>query len=117
MATTGQNDTVEREVRIAARPETIFPFFTDPAKMVRWKGVHATLDPRPGGIYRVDVTGRNVAKGEYVEVNDLQAYLDKAEKLGGKTIMPPTEIPDQVTLAMFTDPEGNVIGLVKSEHQ
>ena len=68
MAMPDQSDVVEREVRIAARPETIFPFFTDPAKMVRWKGVHATLDPRPGGIYRVDVTGRDVARGEYVEV-------------------------------------------------
>ena len=52
----------------------------------------------------------------YVEVDDLQAYLDKAESMGGKTIMPPTEIPDQVTMALFTDPEGNVIGMVKSEN-
>ena len=51
----------------------------------------------------------------YVEVDDLQAYLDKAESLGGKTIMPPTEIPDMVTMAQFTDPEGNIVGLVKSE--
>lgn len=49
----------------------------------------------------------------YAQVDDLQAYLDKAEKLGGKTIMPPTEIPDAVTLAMFSDPEGNIIGMVK----
>ena len=51
----------------------------------------------------------------FVEVNDLQAYLDKAERLGGTTVMPPTEIPNMVTMAMFTDPEGNVTGLVKSE--
>ncbi len=59
---------VVREVRINAKPETVFPFFTDPAKMLRWKGVDAMLDPRPGGIYRVNVTGRNVARGEYLEV-------------------------------------------------
>ena len=46
----------------------------------------------------------------YVDVDDLQAYLDKAEQLGGRTIMPPTELP-QVTLALFADPEGNVIGM------
>jgi hypothetical protein len=51
----------------------------------------------------------------YVEVDDLQAYLRKAERLGGKTVMPPTEIPNMVTFAMFTDPDGNVIGLVKAE--
>jgi predicted enzyme related to lactoylglutathione lyase len=50
----------------------------------------------------------------YVQVNELQqAYLDKAEKLGGKTIVPPTEIPNTVTFAMFQDPEGNMIGLLK----
>ncbi len=51
----------------------------------------------------------------YAQVDDLQAYLDKAEKLGGKTIMPPTVIPDAVTMAMFADPEGNIIGMVKEE--
>lgn len=48
----------------------------------------------------------------YVQVDDLQAYLDKAESLGGKTILPPTVIPDTVTLAMFTDPDGNIMGMV-----
>lgn len=49
----------------------------------------------------------------YVQVPDLQACLDKVEKTGGKTVMPPTEIPDYVTFAMFADPEGNVIGIIK----
>ncbi len=49
----------------------------------------------------------------FIQVDDLQAYLDKAEKLGGKAVMPPTEIPNMVTLAMFSDLDGNVIGLVK----
>lgn len=47
----------------------------------------------------------------YVHVDDLQAYLSRAEKLGGKTMMPPTQIPDQGSIALFTDPEGNIIGL------
>jgi len=48
----------------------------------------------------------------YVGTDDPQATLDKAEKLGGKTIMPVTELP-QVTIALFADPEGHVIGLAK----
>ena len=40
-----------------------------------------------------------------------------AEKLGGKTVMPVTEIPGMVTLAQFSDPQGNVIGLVKGQQQ
>ena len=60
---------VEREVRIAARPETVFEFFTDPEKMVLWKGRVADLDPQPGGIYRVEMSEKIVARGEYVEVD------------------------------------------------
>ena len=51
----------------------------------------------------------------YVSVDDLQATLDKAESLGGKTVMPVMTIPDMVTLALFADPEGHVIGLVASQ--
>lgn len=64
----GATETVEHEVRIDATPETVFEFFTDPAKMVRWMGVEATLDPRPGGICRVNPNGEAVASGEFVEV-------------------------------------------------
>ncbi len=65
-----ETGTVEREVRIEARPETVFPFFTEPDLMVRWMGAKAEADPRPGGIYRVDVDGgAHVACGEFVEVS------------------------------------------------
>jgi predicted enzyme related to lactoylglutathione lyase len=46
-------------------------------------------------------------------VPDLQAALNKAEKLGGKTLMPPMDVPDGPSIAQFTDPAGNRIGLVK----
>ncbi len=68
MAVPETSDFVEREVRIAASPEVIYEFFIDPAKMIQWKGTDAALDPRPGGIYRVNVTGRDIARGEYVEL-------------------------------------------------
>lgn len=61
-------DAVQQEIRIAAPPETVFPFFTDPEKMLRWKEIEAALDPRPGGMYRVNITGKDVARGKYVEV-------------------------------------------------
>ena len=60
---------VEREIRIAARPETVFEFFVDPEKMVQWKGRSAELDPRPGGIYRVEINDQARARGEYVEID------------------------------------------------
>jgi len=46
----------------------------------------------------------------YVQVDDVRVYLDKAAGLGGKTLVPPVEIPTG-TFAWFADPEGNVIGL------
>jgi len=49
----------------------------------------------------------------YVQVDDLQAYLNKAEQLGGKTVIPPTEIPEAGSFAWFADVEGNTIGLWK----
>jgi uncharacterized protein YndB with AHSA1/START domain len=59
---------VEREVRIAARPETVFEFFVDPQKMCEWKGRKAELDPRPGGTYRVEINDQAIARGEFVEI-------------------------------------------------
>ena len=50
----------------------------------------------------------------YIEVADPQATLDKVERSGGKTVSPVMEIPGVVTLAHFADPDGNVVGLVKS---
>ena len=49
----------------------------------------------------------------YAQVPDLQAALDKAVALGGAVVMPPTEIPGAVTLALFSDPGWNVVGLIK----
>jgi predicted enzyme related to lactoylglutathione lyase len=66
----------------------------------------------PGGIGGEMGGGKRVSI--YVEVDDPQAYLDKAEQMGGKTLMPPTQIMPDLTIAMFADPEGNVTGLTKA---
>jgi uncharacterized protein len=45
----------------------------------------------------------------YVEVDDVQAYLDKAASFGGKTLVPPVPIPTG-TFAWMQDPERNTVG-------
>jgi len=58
---------VTASVRIAAPPEVVFPYFTDPALAVKWIADAAYLDPRPGGTFSVNVRG-NPALGEFVVV-------------------------------------------------
>jgi predicted enzyme related to lactoylglutathione lyase len=54
----------------------------------------------------------------FIEVDDPAAYLQKAEKLGGKTVVPPTEVPSYgLTFAYFLDPQGHMIGLSKGVAQ
>ena len=59
---------IELQVRIAAPPDEVFRFFVEPARYVRWQGVRAELDPRPGGVFRVWMDASRVASGEYVAV-------------------------------------------------
>jgi uncharacterized protein len=49
----------------------------------------------------------------YVEVPDVEAALVRAEKLGGSRIMGPSEVQPGIELGQFSDPEGNMIGLLK----
>ncbi len=47
----------------------------------------------------------------YVSTDDIDATLAKVESLGGKTVLPKTEIPQMGWWAVFADPTGNRIGL------
>ena len=98
-------------------PGELFSFYK---KVFGWK-----LQEVEGGYGIVDTdSGGGIAGGIgkadgpnqvtfYIEVDDPQAYMKRVETNGGKTVVPVTETP-MVTFAQFTDPQGNVIGLVKS---
>jgi uncharacterized protein YndB with AHSA1/START domain len=62
-------EVLEVSVHIAARPETVFPYFTDPDRYVLWMGGEARLEPVPGGAYRVRMRDGVEAAGEFVEVD------------------------------------------------
>lgn len=59
---------VEQTLRISARPETVWRYWTDPQRMCDWWGAAAELDPWPGGICRVEMGNGSVMCGEYVEL-------------------------------------------------
>lgn len=67
-------------------------------------GIGGGVGPSPDGSPLVTV---------YIQVDDLQAALDQVESLGGKTVMPPMDIPGGPSIAQFSDPDGNRVGLVK----
>lgn len=93
------------------------------AELFDWQ---VAADPAMGGYGLVDTgagegaIGGGIGPGEngeasvkvYVRVDDLDAYLDRAEALGGKRVMPPTDLPGGFgRIAVFTDPDGNQVGL------
>ena len=67
------------------------------------RGINGGVGPAHDGNKRVSI---------YVQVDDLQATLDRAESLGGKTVLGPTEVAGGPKLAMFADPAGNTTGLL-----
>jgi uncharacterized protein YndB with AHSA1/START domain len=60
---------VRKELEIAASPETVWAFLVDPARSELWWGRAVTLDPRPGGALRIEVTPRSIASGKVVEAD------------------------------------------------
>jgi len=69
MDATAESTMVVREIAIAARPETVWELLVDPEQAVRWMGMTASFDLRPGGLYRVEVIPGHTARGEFVEID------------------------------------------------
>jgi uncharacterized protein YndB with AHSA1/START domain len=60
-------DRLEREVWIKAKPRAVWTFLTEPEKIIRWMGVEAAAEAKSGGIYRVNITGKEIAAGEFLQ--------------------------------------------------
>ncbi len=63
--------------------------------------------------------GGGVGEGDarvtvYIEVDDPQAYLDKAVKAGAKMLLELSQVTPDTTIALFADPQGNTTGLIKA---
>jgi uncharacterized protein YndB with AHSA1/START domain len=101
---------IERVVRIAARPETVYAHLTESALYVRWKGREADLDPRPGGIFRVRFE-KDVARGEFVEAIPYRRVVF-TWGWEGNPITPPGS--SRVEIDLEPDGEGTRLRLVHS---
>jgi len=59
---------VVHDLVVPAPVEQVFDMFTDPRRLVRWIGISADLEPRPGGRFRFEVTPGQFCEGQYVVV-------------------------------------------------
>jgi uncharacterized protein YndB with AHSA1/START domain len=93
---------IEIRQRIEASPEIVFAYLTDSQRFVRWMGVGAELDPRPGGRYRIDVDGVHIASGEYQEVDPPHRLVITWGWEGHPTV-PPGSTTVEITLTPERD--------------
>jgi uncharacterized protein YndB with AHSA1/START domain len=104
-----QTGEVEMEVRIAAAPATVFSFLNDAARMGRWIGSSVELDPRPGGALRIDMNGRDIARGEIVAIEpDRRLVLSWGWEGEGHPV-PPGSSTVEITLS--ADGDGTIVRL------
>lgn len=102
---------IVREIRIAAAPEDVFSYFTDAEKLIVWKAATAELDARPGGLFRMDITGRgDVARGEYIEIVPPHRVVFTWGWESGDTPAPQT--PSVVEVTLSPDGDGTLLRLV-----
>jgi len=104
-------DPVTASVRIAASPDVVFPYFTDPALATRWLANSALLDARPGGTLAIDVRG-NPARGEYVVVDPPHRVVF-TWGMEGSAEFPPGSSTVEVVLA--AEGEETVVTLTHSD--
>ena len=66
-----------------------------------------------GGIYaRTSETERPM---NYIDVDDIDAFVKKAESLGAKVLTPKMPIPGMGFSAQMEDPQGNYYGLYQND--
>lgn len=65
-----------------------------------------------GGVWPAPAPGPAMVQ-LFVEVDDVQAHLERAVSLGAKVLVPRTELPDGDVMALFVDVAGLSCGLVQ----
>jgi len=103
-------DVIEQEIRVAAPPEAVFSYFTDPDKMRHWSGVDHKLEAQPGGVYRVDMGGGHVVLGTFVEVSPPRRVRFTWGWEGDDQLVPAGSSTVEVDL--IPDGDGTIVRLV-----
>lgn len=92
----------------------VFDWTMNPFEGMPYTGIDTDPDARPTGGIGAPPEGQAGHVTFYVVVDDLEAKLKEIESKGGKTVQPVMEIPNGPTIALFADPAGHTIGLIKA---
>lgn len=82
---------VERHV--AASPAQVYAYLTDSDRWARWQGAEATIEARPGGLFRMLMGNGLCARGQFVElvpntrVVFTWGWIDQADLPPGSTVV------------------------------
>jgi uncharacterized protein YndB with AHSA1/START domain len=97
------------ERRVAARPETVFRFFSDGRRWLMWQGVEAEIDLKPGGAFRVNVRGDGFASGRFLEVEPNKRVVFTWGWEGPDSPVPPGS--STVEIELIEVPDGTLLRL------
>jgi len=103
MPSTTETFTVERELTIAARPETVWSLLVEPSEQSKWWGTPLDFEARPGGPFRVEVIPGHVASGEFVEVDAPRRLVYTFGWEGEGNLVPPGSSTIEIELAREGD--------------
>jgi uncharacterized protein YndB with AHSA1/START domain len=102
-------DAVVVERKVNARPEEIFSYFADPTRWMLWQGIDAEIELRPGGIFRVNVTGDGFASGRFLQiVENRRVVFTWGWEAPGAAVPPGSS---KVEIDLDADDEGTTIRL------
>jgi uncharacterized protein YndB with AHSA1/START domain len=103
---------VRREMHIPAPPAAVFALLTDPDKILRWMGTQAQIEPRPDGLYLVNIGGgARFARGSFREVVPVHRLVYSFGWEGSEEVPPGSSL---VEIDLIEQPDGTLLRLAHS---
>src|ERR1700739_2015199 len=102
---------IRRETHIPAPPAAVFALLTDPAKRLHLMGTEAEMEPQPGGLYLVNVTGARFARGTFREVVPVHRLAYSFGWDGSEEVPPGSSL---IEIDLIERPDGTELHLTHS---
>ena len=102
---------VRRETHVSAPPAAVFALLTDPELILRWMGTEAQLEPQPGGLYLLNITGARIVRGSFREVVPVHRLAYSFGWDGSEVVPPGSSL---VEIDLIERPDGTLLRLTHS---